>query len=85
MLQAKDYHRESAVVRIGFTILVLAIGTAIGLGAFRSVFAQDTGQKTFSTPTAAADALAAAAQKNDAQEMLAILGSSSPGLVFLRR
>src|ERR1700674_7555 len=80
MLQAKGNHRESATGRTGFTILVLAIGAAIGLGAFGSVFAQDPGQKTFSTPTAAADALAAAAQKNDAHEMVAILGSSAQDL-----
>ena len=79
MLQVKGYHGESASVRIGFTILVLAMA-AIGLGALRSAFAQDSGQKTFTTPTAAADALAAAAQKNDAQEMLAILGSSAQDL-----
>ncbi len=80
MLQVKRDHRESATVRIGFTILVLATGAAIGLGALGSVFAQDPGQKTFSTPTAAADALAAAAQKDDAQEMLAILGASAQDL-----
>jgi hypothetical protein len=58
----------------------LAIGTTIGLGASGSVFAQEAGQKTFSTPSAAADALAVAAKKNDAQEMLAILGASSQDL-----
>ena len=80
MLRAKRHHQESATIRIGFTILVLAIGTTIGLGAFGSVFAQEAGQKTFSTPAAAADALAVAAKKNDAQEMLAILGASSQDL-----
>jgi hypothetical protein len=80
MLQAKRHHRESATIRIGFTILVLAIGTTIGLGAFGPVFAQEAGQKTFTTPAAAADALAVAAKKNDAQEMLAILGASSQDL-----
>lgn len=79
MLRAKRHH-QSTTIRIGFTILVLAIGTTIGLGAFGSVFAQEAGQKTFSTPAAAADALAVAAQKNDAQEMLAILGASSQDL-----
>ena len=80
MLRAKRHHQESTSIRIGFTILVLAIGTTIGLGAFGSVFAQEAGQKTFSTPAAAADALAVAAKKNDAQEMLAILGASSQDL-----
>ena len=79
MLEAKRHHRESATVRTGL-ILVLAIGTTIGLGAFGLVFAQEAGQKTFSTPAAAADALAVAAQKNDAQEMVAILGPSSQDL-----
>jgi len=80
MLRAKRHHQESTPIRIGFTILVLAIGTTIGLGASGSVFAQEAGQKTFSTPSAAADALAVAAKKNDAQEMLAILGASSQDL-----
>jgi hypothetical protein len=80
MLQVKRYHRETATIRLGLTILVLATGAAISPGALRSVFAQDQGQKTFNTPTAAADALAAAAQKDDGQAMLAILGSSDQDL-----
>jgi hypothetical protein len=61
---------------------VLLMGLMIGgLGASRTTFAQEPGQKTFSSPTAAADALAAAAKKHDKQEMLAILGHSGEELI----
>ena len=53
-----------------------------GLGTSRTSFAQEPGQKTFSSPTAAADALAAAAKKHDKPEMLAILGHSGEELIY---
>jgi hypothetical protein len=81
MLQAKEHKQESTpIVRICFTVLMLAIAAGFGLDASRSVFAQDPGQKTFNTPGDAAEALATAARNNDAQEMLAILGSSGEDL-----
>jgi len=62
---------------------VLLIGLIVGaLVASRTAFAQAPGQKTFSSPTAAADALVAAAKKHDRQEMLSILGPSGQELVY---
>jgi hypothetical protein len=64
------------------TLKVLLIGlVVIGFGISRPALAQQPGQKTFSSPTAAAEALVAATQKNDKQEMLAILGHSSQDLI----
>jgi hypothetical protein len=81
MLQTKDYKRENSGGRL--TLKVLLIGLVVGgLGTSRPTFAQESGQKTFSSPTAAADALAAAAQKHDKQEMLAILGQSGEELIY---
>ena len=81
MLQTRDDKRESAGGRL--TLKVLLIGLVVGgFGASRPIFAQESGQKTFNSPTAAADALAAAAQKHDKQEMLAILGHSGQELIY---
>lgn len=79
MLRAIDDNRSSTLARLALKVLL--IGLAIGLGPSRSVFAQEAGQKTFSSQTAATDALAAAAQNNDDQEMLAILGPSARDLI----
>ena len=80
MLQTRDDERESAGGRLSLKILVLCLAVS-GLGASRPGFAQESGQKTFSSPTAAGDALVAAAQKHDKQEMLAILGHSGRDLI----
>jgi Protein of unknown function (DUF2950) len=95
MLQTKDYQRESSgggltlkvlligpkILLIGLQILLLGLIVS-GLGTSRPTFAQESGQKTFSSPAAAADALATAAQKHDKQEMLAILGHSGEKLIY---
>ncbi len=81
MLQARDYKRASVGGRL--ILKILLIGMVVGgFGASRTTFAQEAGQKTFSSPAAAADALAAAAQKQDKQEMMAILGHSGQELIF---
>lgn len=80
MLQTRDDKRASAAGWL--TKKVLLIGLVVGVfGSSRTTFAQEQGQKTFSSPTAAADALAAAAQKHDEKEMLAILGHSGRALI----
>lgn len=79
MLQTRDDKRASAAGWL--TIKVLLIGLVVGVFSSRTTFAQEQGQKTFSSPTAAADALAAAAQKHDEQAMLAILGHSGRALI----
>jgi len=80
MLQARDDNRASGVGRLTLKVLLIGLlGT--GLGASQPSFAQESGQKTFSSPAAAADALAAATAKHDKQEMLAILGPSAEELV----
>ena len=81
MLHTKDYKRESGGGWLNLKVLL--IGLAVGaFGASWPIFAQESGQKTFNSPTAAADALAAAAQKHDKQEMLAILGHSGEELIY---
>lgn len=62
-------------------ILLFAL-VAAGLGIPRLAFARESGQKTFSSPSAAAAALVAATRKHDKQEMLAILGPSAKELIF---
>lgn len=80
MLQARDDNRASGVGRLTLKVLLIGLlGT--GLGASQPGFAQESGQKTFSSPAAAADALAAATAKHDKQEMLAIFGPSAEDLV----
>ena len=80
MLTTKDDKRGNAGGRR--TLKALLIGLVVGgLVIARAAFAQQPGQKTFSSPGAAAEALVAAAQKNDTQEMLAILGKSAKDLV----
>jgi len=85
MLQTKDDKQASAGGPLTLKVLlkVLLMGLmAGGFGASRTSFAQEPGQKTFSSPTTAADALAAAAKKHDKQEMLAILGHSGQDLIY---
>jgi hypothetical protein len=84
MLQTRDNARGSGGQ---LTLKVLSIGLLTGLivgnfGTSRLALAQESGQKTFSSPTAAADALAAAAKKHDKPEMLAILGHSGQELIY---
>ena len=80
MLQARDDNRGSTVGRL--TLKVLLIGLVVGgFSTSRPTFAQQPGQKTFSSPAAAADALAAAVQKHDKQQMLVILGHSARDLI----
>jgi hypothetical protein len=80
MLQTRDDKRESAGGRL--TLKILLIGLVVGgFVTSRPIFAQEPDQKTFSSPTAAGDALAAAAQKHDKQEMLTILGHSGQELI----
>jgi hypothetical protein len=79
MLLARDANRGSTVGRL--TLKVLLIGLVVGgVGTSRPIFAQQPGQKTFISP-AAADALAAAVQKHDKQQMLLILGHSARDLI----
>jgi Protein of unknown function (DUF2950) len=63
------------------TVLLIAL-VAAGPGISRLAFAQEPGQKTFSSPAAAAAALVAATKKHDKREMLAILGPSAKDLIF---
>jgi hypothetical protein len=81
MLQTRNDKRGSAGARL--TLRVIVIGLVVGgfVGS-RTTFAQEPGQKTFNSPTAAADALAAAAKKHDKQEMSAILGRSGQELIY---
>ncbi len=58
---------------------VLAIAMALGLGA--PGVAATPGPKTFATPKQAADALIAAATKNDVPALIAILGADGKDLV----
>ncbi|MFZ0887545.1 MAG: DUF2950 domain-containing protein [Candidatus Binataceae bacterium] len=78
MLQVIKDNR-SAAGRAALALLL--IGLAIGLATLRSAFAQEPGQKVFSSPAEAGDALAAAAQKHDKPAMLAILGHSAQDLI----
>ncbi|HUY26541.1 MAG TPA: DUF2950 domain-containing protein [Candidatus Binataceae bacterium] len=59
-------------------MISISLVLALGGGA---AFAQEPGQKTFSSPSAAADALAAAVESNNDQELLAILGPSARDLI----
>lgn len=81
MLQARDDDRRSGGRRLALEAILIGV-LVIGLGTSRSGLAQQSGQKTFSSPTAAANALAAAAQKHDKQAMLAILGPDGHDLIF---
>jgi hypothetical protein len=80
MLQMTNANSGTAGRLVRRASLVL-LGVAIGLAISRPTFAQEAGQKTFSSPAEAGDALAAATAKHDNQEMLAILGPSAHDLV----
>lgn len=73
-LNVRKFHRANS--------LKLAIVACVFLACFpvRST-AQEQGQKTFSSPEAASDALAAAAQNNDEKAMLEILGPDAKKIV----
>ncbi|HUY26098.1 MAG TPA: DUF2950 domain-containing protein [Candidatus Binataceae bacterium] len=74
-----DGNRDSTVARIAPRVLWIIL--IIGLVSARAAFAQEPGQKTFSSATEAADAFAAAVQNHDEAEMLAILGPSGRDLI----
>ncbi|MBF6568893.1 MAG: DUF2950 domain-containing protein [Candidatus Binataceae bacterium] len=82
---AADRRRRNSplvmLVRSRRVLPVLFVSLLIGLGGALSAFAQTPGQKTFSSPTEAADALAAAAQNHDEAAMLEILGPSAQDLI----
>jgi hypothetical protein len=80
MLQARDDNRGSGISRLILKVLLIGL-LATGLGTSQPSSAQEPGQKAFSSPAAAADALAAATEKHDKQGMLAIFGPSAEDLV----
>ncbi|MFZ0964684.1 MAG: DUF2950 domain-containing protein [Terriglobia bacterium] len=66
----------------GANLLLLAAGVILLTGCFSTrTLAQQSGQKTFSSPEDASNALVAAAQNNDAKAMLDILGPEGKRLV----
>ena len=79
MLQAIDRNRRSTT---GWLALrVLSVSLVLGLGGAQAALAQEPGQKTFSSPTEATDAFAAAVRNHDEAAMLAILGPSGRDLI----
>lgn len=78
MLQAIDNNQNRTTGGRFTQTLVICLLLALGASSAR---AQAPGQKTFSSPNAAADALAAAVQSNNDQELLAILGPSAHDLI----
>ena len=81
MVQTRDDNRGRATCRLALKVLLIGVMVG-GLGTSRTSFAQEPGQKTFSSPSAAAEALAAAAKKHDKPEMLAILGPAGQELIY---
>ena len=80
MLQMTNANRVTGG-RLVLRASLIVIGAVIGLAISGPAFAQEAGQKTFSSLAEAGDALAVAAVKHDPQEMLAILGPSAHDLV----
>jgi len=77
--QPTDGNRRSAT---GWLALpALWVGFVVALGCAPAALAQESGQKTFNSPTEASDALAAAVGNHDEAAMLAILGPSSQDLI----
>jgi len=71
---------ETSIVRLacGFasaTLLLLLLGLLLVVGFAHSSFAQDAQPKTFASPGVATNALFEAAQKEDEQALVAILGA----------
>src|SRR5271163_1658341 len=60
---------------------ILSLIVVLALGIAPASFAQESGQKTFSSAAEASDAFAAAVQNHDEAAMLAILGPSSNDLI----
>lgn len=81
MVQTRDDNRGNATCRLALRVLFIGLMVG-GLGTSRTSFAQEPGQKTFSSPSAAAEALAAAAKKHDKPAMLAILGQPGEELIY---
>jgi hypothetical protein len=63
------------------SLLLVLLSLALAAGPPTPAFAQEAGQKVFNSPVEAADALAAAAQKNDDQALRAIFGPSAKDLI----
>ncbi len=80
MLQMTNANRVTGG-RVVLRASLILIGAVIGLAISGPAFAQEAGQKTFSSLAEAGNALAAAADKHDHQEMLAILGPPAHDLV----
>ena len=79
MVQALPRNRENMAVAIAsraFCAMLL-----IALGSAPIAFAQEAGQRTFNSVTAATDAFAAAVRNHDESAMLAILGPSAKDLI----
>jgi hypothetical protein len=81
MLKTRDDKRVCTGGRITLQMLLAGL-VVVAFGISRPTFAQQAGQKTFSSPATAAAALAAAAQKQDKQEMVTILGHSGEQLIY---
>lgn len=81
MVLTRDDNRGSAIYRFGLRLLLLGLMVG-GFGTSRTSLAQESGQKAFSSPAGAVNALVAAAQKHDKPEMLAILGHSGEKLIY---
>lgn len=79
MLQGIDDNLKSALQR--YALKLVLIGLAIALSPCRAVFAQDAGQKMFTSPQDAAAALDAAMKNDSDPQVLAILGSSAQSLI----
>ncbi len=77
-MRTVNRNRRSTTGRLLLRFLSVAFMLGVGIGA---AWAQEAGQKTFSSSSAAADALAAAVQNHDEAAMLAILGPSSMELI----
>ena len=79
MVQAINDNRRRAGGR--FALKLILIGVALGLTPCVSAFAQDPGQKMFSSPQDAAAALDAAMKDDSDRQVLAIMGSSAQDLI----
>jgi hypothetical protein len=79
MVQTALDNRTTAILRM--IPWVLLISLVLGLGAIRTAFSQETGQKTFTSAAEAADAFDTAVQNHDEAAMQAILGPSSQDVI----
>src|SRR5271165_4248530 len=79
MLQAVDGNRISTARWLA--LWAFWTNLVLGLASAQAALAQEPGQKTFNSATAATDAFAAAVQNHDEAAMLAILGPSGRDLI----